>query len=218
MKRRSFLRNVTLGGAAVANFLYPGLTNIVKAQNENPSTPSVEERPDRDPNFFGGTVVEQTPEGIVLAGGDELKAIRISEETAVWKEFDGNHPIRVGDYADVRGTALPDGTLQAESIWVNIGRLDGIIETKTPSGLTIATWRGSKRGIEFSTQLVALFSRLPTTSLNAMSLSLVVAPDQVVVWWIKRHSAADLLLLLAVSCSSSQVDEKRVSPETYRFS
>ncbi len=153
MKRRSFLRNVTLGGAAVANFLYPGLTNIVKAQNESPSTPSVEERPDRDPNFFGGTVVEQTPEGIVLAGGDELKAVRISEETAVWKEFYGNHPIRVGDYADVRGTALPDGTLQAESIWVNIGRLDGIIESKTPSGLTIATWRGSKRGIEFSTQM-----------------------------------------------------------------
>lgn len=158
MERRSFLRNVALGSAVVANFLYPGVTSVVRAQGQNPSTPNTGERPDRDPNFFGGTVVERTPEGIVLAGGDELKAVRITDGTAIWREFYGKHQIHIGDYVDVRGTALPDATLQAESVWVNIGRLDGVIEEKTPVGLTIATRRGRKRGIEFSNQVEVISS------------------------------------------------------------
>lgn len=189
MERRSFLKVVAATGAAAVNFLYPGLTGVVSAATKadesiekhpekHPEDPAKhpekhpeidpakhpEKHPEIDPDFAGGYVVERTAEGFVLAAGNEFRAIRLPKDASVWKEFeDVDHSaIQLGDYVDVRGTSLADGSLMAKSAWANIGRLDGTVEQLMPQGgdimaqgsrVRVAAIKGGQRDIELSSAL-----------------------------------------------------------------
>ncbi|HEX6288220.1 MAG TPA: hypothetical protein VFZ66_03475 [Herpetosiphonaceae bacterium] len=216
MERRSFLKIVAAGGAAAVNFLYPGLTGVVGAARlkahdsidkhpekhpeldpEKHPEAAPSKHPEIDPNFFGGYVVEKSVGGLVLVGGSEMRAIRLPARAAVWKEFEGvsHSEIQVGDYVDVRGTALADGSLEANNVWVNIGRLDGTVEQLMPQGgdmtaqgsrLRIAAIKGGHREIELSSALeviritdgegdmmaVGIANVVPGTKMGAVGLRL----------------------------------------------
>lgn len=177
MERRSFLKAVAATGAAAVNFLYPGLTGVVSAATKgdeaiekhpekHPEDPAKhpEKHPEIDPDFAGGYVVERTAEGFVLAAGNEFRAIRLPKDASVWKEFeDVDHSeIQLGDYVDVRGTTLADGSLMAKNAWANIGRLDGTVEQLVAqsgdmmaqgSRVRVAAIKGGQRDIELSSAL-----------------------------------------------------------------
>ncbi len=187
MERRTFLKTVAAGSAAALNFLYPGLTNVVGAASGNVEQTVVDDPfPERDPNFAGGRVVEKTGDGIILAGGDEIRAVRMPADAAVWKEFEGvpHSEILIGDYMDVRGTALPDGTLLAKNVWINIGRTDGKVDLLLPTGLQMTTIKGVQRTLELSSALEvvkiqeggevasSLASLVPGTAFGAVGLLL----------------------------------------------
>ena len=187
MERRTFLKTVAAGGAAALNFLYPGLTNVVGAASGNLEPAAVEDPfPERDPNFAGGRVVEKTGDGIILAAGDEIRAVRMSADALVWKEFEGvpHSEILLGDYMDVRGTALADGTLLAKNVWINIGRTDGKVDMLLPTGLQMMSIKGVQRTLELSKALEvvqiqdgkelvsSLASLVPGTTFGAVGLLL----------------------------------------------
>jgi hypothetical protein len=217
MKRRSFLKAVAAGGAAAVNFLYPGLTGVVSAATKgdeaiekhpedpakhpekHPEDPAKhpEKHPEIDPDFAGGYVVERTAEGFVLAAGNEFRAIRLPKDASVWKEFENvdHSEIQLGDYVDVRGTSLADGSLLAKSAWANIGRLDGTVEQLMPQGgdimaqgsrVRVAAIKGGHREIELSSALqvvrisdadadvleASIMSVVPGTKLGAVGLRL----------------------------------------------
>jgi hypothetical protein len=167
MERRSFIKTIAAGSAAAVNFFYPGLTNVVSAatvDSKESAAPQANKHPEIDPDFAGGYVVERTREGFVLAAGNEFRAVRLPGSAAVWKEFEGvdHSEVKVGDYVDVRGTTLGDGSLLAKNAWVNIGRLDGTVEQLMPVGgdisaqgsrMRIAAIKGGYREIELSSAL-----------------------------------------------------------------
>lgn len=73
----------------------------------------------------------------------------------VWKEFETSADvIQVGDWLDVKGTPQADGTLVAQSgsIFVNIGRRDGVVESISLNRLTMKHNKGIET-IELSTRL-----------------------------------------------------------------
>jgi hypothetical protein len=198
MERRSFLKVIAAGGAAAVNFLYPGLTGVVGAASsrdeaiekhpeKHPEDPAKhpEKHPEIDPDFAGGYVVEQTATGFVLAAGEEFRAVRLPAEASVWKEFENvdHGVIKLGDYVDVRGTSLADGSLMAKSAWVNIGRLDGTVEQLiVPSGdimaqdsrIRVAAIKGGQRDIELSPALEVLRISEADADLQAASIANVV--------------------------------------------
>ncbi|HEY0606248.1 MAG TPA: DUF5666 domain-containing protein [Herpetosiphonaceae bacterium] len=195
MERRSFLKVVAAGGAAAVNFLYPGLTGVVSAATKgdeaiekhpekHPEDPAKhpEKHPEIDPDFAGGYVVERTAEGFVLAAGNEFRAIRLPNDASVWKEFeDVDHSeIQLGDYVDVRGTSLADGSLLAKSAWANIGRLDGTVEQLMPQGgdimaqgsrVRVAAIKGGHRDIELSSALQVV--RISDADADVMEASIM---------------------------------------------
>jgi hypothetical protein len=68
-----------------------------------------------------------------LRSDARVRAVRIPSGAVVWKEFDlAPNAIAVGDWVDVKGTPLYDGSLLAKSGWlfVNIGRRDGVVSTR----------------------------------------------------------------------------------------
>lgn len=170
ISRRTLLR--LMGGASLAaalNFFYPGIstaTNIGSSEIESiasePGT-NTKTMEGLDPTYAGGNVVAKNSDGIILKSASGVRGVRVPADTVVWKEFDVTpDAIELGDWVDVKGSLLKDGTLLAKSGWifVNISRLDGSIHqvseasntAKENSTLIINTARGQK-SIELSQRL-----------------------------------------------------------------
>lgn len=147
ISRRSFL--TILGGALVlvVDFLYPGVLQAIGTHPPRRTAlrPTVDQVVGPDPGFASGRVVDRTETGVILESGAGVRAVRFQPDTVVWKEVFRNHQVvQIGDWLDVRGTPLPDGSLRARSqwVWVNIGRRDGVIEHVGSDHLNLMTRRG----------------------------------------------------------------------------
>jgi hypothetical protein len=148
IKRGTFLR-AGAAAAATLNFLYPGLTRAAgTVRRETRSLPTTTRPPagvvvmdGPDPTFAGGQVVTKTADGVVLQSHAAVRTVRIPPGTVAWKEFDVTPDvIQLGDWVDVKGTPLADGSLQARSGWVfvNIGRRDGVVgQVVSPTSLNV---------------------------------------------------------------------------------
>jgi len=109
-----------------------------------------------DPGFAGGVVAAATARGLILRSATSVRTVLLPPGTVVWKEFDVTpEAIQVGDWVDVRGTPLPDGSLKACSgwIWANIGRADGRVMSVSADGLAIRSESGREVALEFSPRL-----------------------------------------------------------------
>jgi hypothetical protein len=79
----------------------------------------------RDPNFAEGRITGIRDTMLMVAGSDgTLWRIRVTGGSSIWKlrptTFDS---AAVGDGLYARGVLLPDGTLAADSVWLNIVNL-----------------------------------------------------------------------------------------------
>ena len=117
--RRRLLTTAVLGSAGIAGAtalgsLAPEAAFAAEPLKVEPGAP--------DPNFAEGRVTDATGTTLLVTGSDgTLHRIQVTNGTSIWKlqptTFD---QIVKGDGMYVRGVRLPDSTLAAESVWVNI--------------------------------------------------------------------------------------------------
>lgn len=152
MKRRIVLRTVLASAAVAAGALLPGFPQVVAAAAGQRPTPGGGRM---DPNFASGTVIALEPSGMIVGFGSGQRAIRTFARTTFWKETrTGFASVELGDTVYAAGVGQPDGTVDATSVWVNIGRFDGYVEATRPGGLVIRTAaRQHHWDIEFSPHL-----------------------------------------------------------------
>jgi hypothetical protein len=124
--RRRFLTSAVIGGSAVA-----GATALGSLAPETAfASTKVDIAPGTlDPNFAEGRVTTISGSTIKASGSDRrLHRIYVTHGTSIWKlrptTFD---EIKVGDGLYARGVPMPDGSLAADAVWVNIVNLDAAI-------------------------------------------------------------------------------------------
>lgn len=125
--RRRFLTSAVLGGSAVA-----GATALGSLAPEAAfaASPRLDLEPGaRDPNFAEGRITAVSGSLLKVSGSDRtLHRIHVTDGTSIWKlrptTFD---QITVGDGLYARGVRLPDGSLAADAVWVNIVNIDAAI-------------------------------------------------------------------------------------------
>ncbi len=123
LDRRTLLTSAVLGttatlvGATAMGSLAPETAFAARAQSPEPGAP--------DPNFAEGRVTARDGSMILAAGSDgRFHRIQLTGGTSVWKLRPTTlDQVKVGDGLYARGVLMPDGTLAAESIWVNIVNL-----------------------------------------------------------------------------------------------
>ncbi|ASW54388.1 cell wall protein [Plantactinospora sp. KBS50] len=119
LDRRRLLSAAVLGGAGLVGAtalgsLAPEAAFAADAVTVEPGAP--------DPNFAEGRISKISGGMLLVTGSDAvLHSIRVTDGTSIWKlqptTFDR---VAVGDGLYARGVRLPDGTLAADSLWVNI--------------------------------------------------------------------------------------------------
>lgn len=125
--RRRFLTSAVLGGSAVA-----GATALGSLAPEAAfaASPRLDLEPGaRDPNFAEGRITAVSGALLKVSGSDRaLHRIYVTDGTSIWKlrptTFD---QIKVGDGLYARGVRMPDGSLAADAVWVNIVNIDAAI-------------------------------------------------------------------------------------------
>lgn len=123
MDRRTLLTSAVLGttatlvGATAMGSLAPETALAARSQNPEPGSP--------DPNFAEGRVTARDGSMLVVSGSDgRFHRLRLTGGTSVWKLRPTTlDQVKVGDGLYARGVLLPDGTLAAEAVWVNIVNL-----------------------------------------------------------------------------------------------
>ncbi|MEV0715127.1 cell wall protein [Asanoa sp. NPDC050611] len=122
MDRRRLLSTAVLGGAGLVGATALGslAPEAAFAAEARPVEPGA-----ADPNFAEGRI-SKISGGTLLANGSDgvLHSIRVTDGTSIWKLYPTTFDqIAVGDGLYARGVRLPDGTLAADSVWVNIVNL-----------------------------------------------------------------------------------------------
>jgi len=136
MDRRSLLTSAVLGSAALVGAtafgsVAPEAAYAHESLGLDESTP--------DPNFAEGRVAAINGGLLTVTGSDlVLHRVRATDATSIWKL----HPttvnaVEVGDGLYARGVPMPDGTLAADAVWVNIVNLHAEVVSigKTALGL-----------------------------------------------------------------------------------
>ncbi|MFG6201947.1 cell wall protein [Nonomuraea sp. NPDC050451] len=129
--RRDMLKSALLGGGATVvaatamGSLGPEAAFANSAPDVEPGAP--------DPNFAEGRIRSIKDNTLLVLGSNMvIHNIRVVDGTSLWKlgpvAFDAAKP---GDGLYARGVRMPDGTLAAESVWLNIVNIKGHIKNIT---------------------------------------------------------------------------------------
>jgi hypothetical protein len=136
MDRRRLLTNAVLGGAALVGAsalgsFAPEAAFAADPVKIEPGAP--------DPNFVEGRITGIDAGLLLVTGSDAtLNRVRTTAATSIWKLRPATvDQIQVGDGLYARGLRLPDGTLAADSVWVNIVSLHVTIVAIGRSGLEL---------------------------------------------------------------------------------
>jgi len=119
MDRRQLLTSAALGGAALVGATALGSLAPEAAFGAAPA----KAQPGKvDPNFAEGRISGINDMMLMVAGSDgSFHRIQVTNATSIWKlRPTGFHEVLVGDGLYARGVRMPNGTLAAESLWVNI--------------------------------------------------------------------------------------------------
>lgn len=136
--RRRLLTGAVLGGAAVvgATALGPLSPEAAFAGEPKPAARAGEP----DPNFAEGLVSDVSGDIVSATGSDgkTLWRIRVTDAASVWKLTPTTiDSIAVGDGLYARGVRLDDGTLAADSVWVNIVNLSAHVVSISDNTLNL---------------------------------------------------------------------------------
>ncbi|MFL6116279.1 MAG: cell wall protein [Catenulispora sp.] len=121
--RRRFLTRAALGGATIVGAT--ALGSLAPEAAFGATGPSVAPG-SPDPAFAEGRITAIAGSMILAAGSDgTLNRIQTTSGTSVWKLTPaGLRDVRIGDGLYARGVRMPDGSLAADALWVNIVSLD----------------------------------------------------------------------------------------------
>ncbi|GLZ80818.1 hypothetical protein Afil01_56250 [Actinorhabdospora filicis] len=131
MDRRRLLTTAVLGGAAglvgatALGSLSPEDVWAAEGANAkiNPGDP--------DPNFVEGRVTAVSDAVVFVTSSDgTYHSIRVTTGTSIWKLNPSTlDEVKVGDGLYARGVRMPDNTLAADSLWVNIVNLNAHVDS-----------------------------------------------------------------------------------------
>lgn len=115
---RAALSGVTIVGATTLGSLAPEAAFGAAGPSVAPGSP--------DPAFAEGRITAVNGSMILAAGSDgTLNRIQTTSGTSVWKLTPAAlGDVRIGDGLYARGVRMPDGSLAADALWVNIVSLD----------------------------------------------------------------------------------------------
>jgi hypothetical protein len=121
--RRRFLTSAALGGATIVGAT--ALGSLAPEAAFGATAPKIGPG-DVDPEFAEGLITSVSGSLIVVKAGDgTLNAIQTTSGTSVWKLTPTTlSAVQPGDGLYARGVRMPDGTLAADALWVNIVSLD----------------------------------------------------------------------------------------------
>lgn len=90
-----------------------------------------------DPNFAEGRVSGITGSLLTVSGSDRvIHRVRATQATSIWKLRPASlQAVKIGDGLYARGVPMPDGTLAADAVWVNIVNLHAEITSMRSSEL-----------------------------------------------------------------------------------
>ena len=119
MNRRRLLTTAVLGGAGLVSATALG---SVAPEAAFAAEPVLVEPGMPDPNFVEGRITTISGTLLLVTSSDgTLHRIQVTDGTSIWKlrptTFDR---VEKGDGLYARGLRLPDGTLAADALWVNI--------------------------------------------------------------------------------------------------
>lgn len=189
--RRSFLKGLGAAAVGVATFLYPGTAEsestkqdlrirmTQKRGSQVLRRPNVRRIIGPDPTFAEGDVTQITAGGLLLENPEFVYAVRLPQDTAVWKEYWLTPAaIALGDWVDVKGTPQGDGSLLATSgmVFVNIGKRSGNVAAIEADALTLTGPRGTTHNIAFSPILEVIDKDTGATRGEGMASLAVGAP------------------------------------------
>lgn len=162
MNRRRMLSAAVLGSAGVA-----GATALGSLAPEAAFAAPISLDPAvDDPNFAEGRITGISNSLLLASGSDGvLHRIQVTNGTSIWKlrptTFD---QVAVGDGLYARGVPMPDGTLAADSLWVNIVSLSVEI-TAIGNGWLHLDHNGSRIvGNVIAGHTAAVYNKQPATS------------------------------------------------------
>lgn len=124
--RRRFLTSAVLGSATVV----VGASALGSLAPEAVAEPAPQLEPAApDPNFAEGLVTAIKGSTLLVTGSDKtFHRIQLTGATSVWKLRPTTaDEARVGDGLYARGVKMPDGTLAADAVWLNIVNLEAHI-------------------------------------------------------------------------------------------
>lgn len=120
--RRRFLSSAVLGTTATV----VTATTIGSVAPEAVADPALDvEAGAVDPNFVEGRITGIAGGLLIVTGSDRtLNQIHLTKATSVWKLRPTTaDAAKVGDGLYARGVRMPDGTLAADAVWLNIVNL-----------------------------------------------------------------------------------------------
>ena len=122
MRRRRFLTNAALGGATIIGASALGGFDADAAFAAEPSLDPAIARS----AFVEGRITGITGSILEVAGSNGGHSrVQMTNVTSVWKvRATTAEVIEVGDGLYARGVKMPDGTVAADAVWVNIVNLD----------------------------------------------------------------------------------------------
>lgn len=200
MDRRSLLTSAVLGGAATIvgatalgslapEAAFAGGTGVppLPASGKQDVEAGM-----RDPNFAEGRITGIRDTMLLVAGSDgTLWRVRVTGGTSIWKlrptTFDS---AAVGDGLYARGVMLPDGTLAADSVWLNIVNL--VVHVAAISKDTIHFDHRGNRIIGHVHHGTSAAAYNGTTAVQDLSMVTVGRHAQVLGAWLPNTNEIDI--------------------------
>jgi hypothetical protein len=194
--RRNFLTRAVLGTTATV----VGATTIGALAPEAIGAPKLDvEAGAPDPNFVEGRITAITGGMLMTTSSDRtINRIHMTKATSIWKLRPTTaDAAQVGDGLYARGVRMPDGTLAADALWLNIVNLQVHI-TSIGRSLMHLDHRGDRLvGHVVSGTTAAIYNGTPAVS--DLSMLQVGKHAQVIGAWRPDTNEVDLATVYAAA-------------------
>jgi len=190
--RRSFLTAAAVGGATIVGA--SALGGLDPASAFADPTPSLDPAIDTAA-FAEGRVTQIKGSALEVAGshGDQ-HVLQITNGTSIWKVHPTSiNAIEVGDGLYARGVDMPDGTIAADAVWVNIVNLHCTVSGIGRDRIQLAHGQNSVVGnVLPGTTTASYLGGAQTSDLSGMKIGQAV---QVLGAWRPADDSVDLVTM-----------------------
>lgn len=170
LNRRNFLTAAALGGAAIVGASALGAfdADAAFAAPTKPLDPAVAESA-----FAEGLITGRDGNLLTVSGSDGVThRVQLTNATSVWKLHPADvDAVELGDGMYGRGVSMPDGTIAADAVWVNIVNLVGDVTSIGSDRLDLLHAGHTVVGrIARGSTVARVGDRAPSTDLSVLRL------------------------------------------------